>query len=265
MKTITINIDKGGTGKTTVACNLADYLANTLNKKTLVIDGDRSRNTTDFFRVKGKSNIADIFLNKEVEFTKVSENLDIIEGSSIFEDDSLKLQSKQNNSMILYMWFADNFYRLKNYDYIIIDTHNDSSLATINCLAVADVIIAVSEPSTNSYKGWKKLELLMEELKSTVIDVVTRKTYIRAEHYLLANRVKVNEIESRNFLEVAEKEDRYIGMIQERAILNRTSSEGKGIFQVKEEMQKTKTPSEIAKFNAFFDNLETVFNKIIKL
>ena len=43
MKTITVNIEKGGAGKTTIACHLAWHLADA-GHRVLVLDLDRQRN-----------------------------------------------------------------------------------------------------------------------------------------------------------------------------------------------------------------------------
>lgn len=261
-KVISVNIDKGGTGKTTVAVNLADHTAHNLNAKTLLIDGDRSKNATFFYpEAKGTSTVADIFLGNPVEFTKITDTLDILEGSPFFKDDSLQLQSRQNNCMILYMWFADNYDIIKNYDYIIIDTHNDTSLVTLNCLAVANIVIGVAEPSTNAFIGWLKLKSTIQQLKEDVVDPVSRTSYIKAEEYLLGNKIDIREIESRDFLSEAEKEERYIGMIQDRQIIARTLSQQRTVFQEQENL----SIKEKQTFEAFFDNVTNIFNKIINL
>lgn len=261
-KVITVNIDKGGTGKTTVAVNLADYTAHDLYKKTLLIDGDRSKNATDFYsNSNGKSTISDLFLGNEVSFNKVTDTLDILEGSQFFKDDSLQLQSKQNNCMILYMWFADNYDRIKDYEYIIIDTHNDTSLVTLNCLAVANIVIGVANPSVDAFKGWKKLNASIKKLKQDVVDPISRVSYIKAEEYLLGNQIDTRQKESKDFLDVAQNEDKYIGMIQDRQIIGRTLSTQKTIFDSRKQLSK----SEEKDFQGFFDNTINVFNRIINL
>jgi cellulose biosynthesis protein BcsQ len=44
---ISIANNKGGTGKTTTACNLGHALASRYNKRVLVVDNDPQCNTTD--------------------------------------------------------------------------------------------------------------------------------------------------------------------------------------------------------------------------
>ena len=49
MKIITININKGGTGKSTFSYNFSKWLSSIKHKKVLLIDGDSSCNLTYSF------------------------------------------------------------------------------------------------------------------------------------------------------------------------------------------------------------------------
>ncbi|WP_370569679.1 ParA family protein [Sporosarcina sp. BP05] len=214
MKIITVNVNKGGTGKSTVSYTLAKWLTIVQNKKVLLIDGDRSCNLSYSFSNVGTSSILDIFNGKEpVEIYNVGENLDFIKGSEQLEDNELDLKSKQNNCMLLFMWIADNFQKVQEYDYVIIDTHNDTSLVTSNFLAVADIVLGVSEPSRNGFRAWLELEETLNYLKSQLVDVVSRKTYVTATPYLIANKVDHIGSSSKQFLEMVELQRNYLGMI----------------------------------------------------
>ena len=54
------------------------------------------------------------------------------------------MATKENKAMKLYMWLVDNYDELNisQYDFIIIDTHNDFGTATKNAVAVSDVIFS---------------------------------------------------------------------------------------------------------------------------
>lgn len=260
MKIITVNINKGGTGKSTISYNLSKYIAGIKEKKVLLIDGDRSCNLSYSFDNLGSSTIADIFNKKEVEIYPASKNLDVIKGSDMLDDDTLDLKSRQNNCMIMFMWIADNFEKIEKYDYIIIDTHNDASLVTSNFLAVADIILGVSEPSRNGFRAWLELEETVDYLKSELIDLKTRESYVSAVPYLIGNRVDHIGSSSKQFLEIAEIEKRYLGMIQKKELFAKSLLEDISIFEKRDSM----TENEMKKHESFYEHTEHIFDLIIE-
>lgn len=255
MKIITVNINKGGTGKSTISYNLANWIAKKKNKKVLLIDGDHSCNLSYSFSNLGEENILNIFEGKPAKIYPVSDNLDFIKGSKNLKDDFLKLKDRQNNCMIMFMWFADNMESLEKYDYVIIDTHNDTSLVTSNFLAVSDMVIGVSEPSRNGYRAWLELKATIEHLKSELVDVRSRESYITTKPYLIGNRVEHNTNSSKEFLETLEDEPDFIGMIQKKELLAQSLLKNENIFSYD---KKT-----IKNHELFYNNIETVFDKIL--
>lgn len=262
MKIITVNIKKGGTGKSSISFNLAKWKADIQHKNTLLIDGDHSQNVSFSIPNLKESSIYDAFVGNEVEVTKVSEHLDFLKGSPLLEDGKLDIKSWDNNKMIFFMWIADNMELLQKYEYIIIDTHNDDSIVTANFLAAADTILAVTDTSRNGVRAWFELLQWIEELKTSVVDPITRKSYIDCEPYLLGNRVKHIGDMSKEFLEAAEQEDRYLGMVQEKALVAKSLSYNKSIFEMRQEM----TNSVYNRYHKkFFENVESIFSKISNL
>lgn len=260
MKIITVNVNKGGTGKSTISYTLAKWLTLVENKRVLLIDGDRSCNLSYSFSGVGESSILDIFnkTGQPVEFYNVGKNLDFIKGSEHLEDNELDLKSRQNNCMLLFMWIADNIDKLKGYDYVVIDTHNDTSLVTYNFLSVADIVLGVSEPSRNGFRAWLELEETLDYLKTEIVDVVTRQTYVTATPYLIANKVDHMGSSSKQFLEMVELQQNYLGMIQKKELLAKTLLEDKSIF----EMQETMSKSEKTRHEKFYENIDNIFKKI---
>ena len=262
MKIITVNVNKGGTGKSTISYTLAKWLTQVKGKKVLLIDGDRSCNLSYSFSGIGTSSILDIFNKKDpIEIYNVGEKLDFIKGSKQLEDDELDLKSRQNNCMLLFMWIADNMERLKDYDYMIIDTHNDTSLVTKNFLAVADIVLGVSEPSRNGFRAWLELEETVDNLSLELIDVISRQTYVTATPYLIANKVDHIGSSSKQFLEMVELQPNYLGMIQKKELLAKSLLEDKSIF----EMQEGMNANERTKHEGFYANVDTIFEKIINI
>lgn len=262
MKIITVNVNKGGTGKSTISYNLAKWLSDIQNKKVLLVDGDRSCNLSYSFSCERESNILGVFTKEEVNINRINENLSFIHGSEQLEDNTIDLKSKQNNCMLLFMWIADNMEsRLQEYDYMIIDTHNDTSLVTSNFLAVADMVIGVSEPSRNGFRAWLELKGTVDFLKNELVDVMTRQTYVTAQPYLIANKIDHIGNSSKSFLETVEQESNYIGMIQKKELLAKSLLEDISVFEMREKMSK----NEEHRHEKFFNHLEKVFNKIIEI
>lgn len=255
MKVLTVHINKGGTGKSTISYNFSNWLASKKNKKVLLVDGDHSCNLSYSFDEKEGSSVLDIFENNSVEFIKINENLDFLKGSRNLRDDYLDLKSKQNNSMIMFMWIADNYSKLEKYDFIIIDTHNEPSLITNNFIAVSDIVLGVSEPSRNGFRAWLDLEETVDELKSQLINVVTRETYVSTEPFLIGNRLEHNTNTSKYFLDIIEKEPKYLGMVQKKELLAKSLLENIDIFSM-----DVKTQNE---HKTFYENTDRVFNNIL--
>jgi chromosome partitioning protein len=261
MKIITVNVNKGGTGKSTISYTLSKWLTQVKNKKVLLIDGDRSCNLSYSFFCESESSILGIFTKENVEIHSVGKNLDFIKGSEYLEDNSLDLKSKQNNCMLLFMWIADNMEKLQKYDYMIIDTHNDTSLVTSNFLAVADIILGVSEPSRNGFRAWLELEDTIEFLKKELVDIISRQTYVVAKPYLIANKVDHIGSSSKQFIDMVELQSNYLGMIQKKELLAKTLLEDISIFDMKEKMGK----KEIERHQKFYDHIDDIFSKIIEI
>ncbi|WP_368661275.1 ParA family protein (plasmid) [Bacillus cereus] len=261
MKIITVNINKGGTGKSTVSYTFAKWLTQVKKKKVLLIDGDHSCNLSYSFSCDSPTSILGVFTKENVEIHNVGENLDFIRGSEHLEDNTLDLKSKQNNCMLLYMWIADNIEKLQGYDYMVIDTHNDTSLVTSNFLAVADIVLGVSEPSRNGFRAWLELGETINYLKKELVDIMSRQTYVTATPYLIANKVDHISNSSKQFIDMAKEQPNYIGMIQKKELLVKTLLEDTSIFEMKEKMSK----KEKERHEKFYDHIDEVFTKVIEI
>lgn len=262
MKIITVNIGKGGTGKSTVSFNLAKWLSDQKKKKTLLIDGDYSCNLSYSLQTgKESSSVIDIFLDQSFNPEAISSNLDFLKGSENLKDKFLDLQSKHNNCLIFFMWLMDHISVMEKYEYVIIDTHNNKDLVTLNFLAVADIILGVSDPSRNGLRAWLELEDTVEELKNDLVEARTRESYVNAEAYLIANRVDHIGNSSKVFLETAKIQPNYLGMIQKKEILAKSLMEDISVFEYYDKMNA----SEQQKQKAFIESLNELFEQIINL
>lgn len=264
MKIITVTINKGGTGKSTISFNLADYLTVVRHKKVLLLDGDTSTNLSFSFKNLNETSMYDLFTGSTVKINQINDNLDFIKGSELLNDDDLDLKSKQNNCLQLFMWFANHPEIEQTYDYVIIDTHNDKSLVTSNFIAVADTVLGVAEPSRNGLRAWFELTDTVKYLKDNVVEPLTKKSYIECQEYIIANKVEFfgNNLphSSKEFLGVVEDDKRYLGMIAKKELLASSLLNNQGIFSARAE-----NPKLGLKHVDFYKNIETVFDRVINL
>ena len=159
MKIIAIAIQKGGTGKSTTAVNLAAALADH-GQKVLLIDNDPQGSTTDYCNVKYDRTITDVYKGENILTTVTP----WIEGIDVIPSDILLTQAEQDISRrtdrltILKQAIS----RMNNaYDFCIIDTAPGLGILTVNALAAADKVIIPLEPTPAAVKS---LHLFLDTL-----------------------------------------------------------------------------------------------------
>lgn len=212
MKILTININKGGTGKTTLAHNFAEYLSQ--KHKVLLLDLDDSCNLTGRYDVSPieDNTIISLFDKNYVEALKIKDNLDLI--CSTYGVDALKERqnARRRREYTLGKWIAQNYDELSNkYDYIVIDTENDEGILTQNALIVSDLIVAIAEPSKDAVSALIKLKYFVNDL-SNDFKINPRLIY-------LGNRINFNENSSKDFIKALELKQEYLGYIPRRTVI----------------------------------------------
>lgn len=264
MKIQTTNLPKGGGGKTTDTYNQADWLANVKGLRTLVIDAAWECNLTHSFGVKSDKTIYDIFTTGEYEIVPISENLSLICGDECLTDEQLDLGSRNNKYLQLYMWFSENYEKLQEqFDVILIDTHNDESLVTANCIAVSDIVLGVTDASTNGFRAWLSLKRFVDFIKNEAIEVITKKSYVSAKPYLIGNKIEYyghNVTDTcKQFLEVVQEDPAYLGSIQKKELMAKSLVINQGVFTQRNHM----TEKQKQEHQKFYDNIEYVYQNIL--
>lgn len=264
VKIQTTNIGKGGGGKTSNTFNEGDWLARIKNKRTLLIDGAWECNLTRTFNVRSEKTVYDLFTTGEYEIVPISENLSIICGDERLTDEHLDLASRNNKYLQLFMRFSDIYDDLDSqFDNILIDTHNDESLVTANFIAVSDIVLAVSDASLNGFRAWLSLKKFVDYIKSEAIDIISKKSYVTAEPYMIGNKIKFvgqNVTETcKQFLDVVQEDPSYLGSIQEKELMAKSLVIGQSVFEQQENM----TDSQKESHQKFYDNIEYVYEKIL--
>lgn len=277
LKVITIHTDKGGTGKSTHTYQFASFCAEVLGKKVLVLDGDASRNLTNRFGVTGKSTISDIFdLNKKFEiYSTGKKNIDIIIGDRNFTETGLDVDSWGSKYLEFYYWIGDNIEFLeREYDFIVIDTHNDRSRVTLNLLVGTDVILNVLQPEVDSYDAFisyeQDVDKVVEPLTLISVNNGRRRSSDKIQAYnntrlALVNRVRFfgNNILTTHdeFLEVMKQQKEYIGFVPEREkIISESSLENKSIFELFDNLKDKRKKESLTKF---LSNISQLYLKVV--
>lgn len=167
MVTIAITNRKGGTGKSTVAVNLAAELS-IRGEKVLLIDLDTQGHSTigvGFDFKKGLLTIHSIF-SDSTEISKVIyrtkwENLYISPANPMFEHSLSGSKRDILRNSITKDNLADSF------DFIIIDTAPSFDNLLINALVASDYVLIPFQPHFLSIEGIKSLARLFFKIAST--------------------------------------------------------------------------------------------------
>ncbi len=162
MRTITFALQKGGTGKTTIATSVATELAK--RHRVLLIDADPQGNATSWYATELERELADALIDGEnaekcIIKTPV-ENLDMIPTAGI--GGRLKKYQESADAAQSPFAIADIADKLSaDYDFCIIDTSPACGPIERSCFYASDEIIPVLKLEQFSVDG---LEIFMNNL-----------------------------------------------------------------------------------------------------
>lgn len=170
MKTIAIAVQKGGTGKTTTAHNVAAEIAAT-GRRVLLIDIDPQATLTGSVRIipqQGKDLAAVLGGVKPgtVELSdivqSVSNGIDIAPGSIDLAYTELAIVGRLGREAILKKALQA---AAPCYDVCIIDTPPSLGMLTINSLAAADCVLIPLQPTANDIRGLQAFLQTLQDMK----------------------------------------------------------------------------------------------------
>lgn len=158
MNTIVIANRKGGTGKTTIAYNLAASYA-LAGKRVCLIDLDSQANLTMLCRADPCS--LDAF--KAVDLVEKSERVSILPATKAFQ-----MLENEINARIDRNTFIKNdiMPKLAGFDYVIIDTSPSLSILNINAFCVADMVHIVVNADAFSLSGLVEMREILNQVKA---------------------------------------------------------------------------------------------------
>jgi chromosome partitioning protein len=158
---------KGGVGKTTIAFNLAQILAERRGTKVLAIDNDPQGNLTSSFLenpAELKGNIFNAYEEKDLEPERISKSLDFL-GSNI----SLAPEAERDFQIIFRLKESieklQNTPSLKTYDYVVIDCLPSFGHLHLAALNAADYVVVPVKPSPYALAGMKDLFDTIKRIK----------------------------------------------------------------------------------------------------
>lgn len=175
MKTVAFGTMKGGTGKTTLAFNLAGLLASE-GYRVLLWDLDPQCNLSQSagmdINTRGAYTTKDVFDNPETSPEKIVVHLDgnlwIMPGSIDLTLTEATLPSKAGRELILRYYIEDNIEFFHQFDYILLDTNPSMCNVNQNGFVASDSIVLVSDVSLHSIRGAELFQYLWEDIRKSL-------------------------------------------------------------------------------------------------
>jgi putative plasmid partition protein len=230
MKIISFNIKAGGVGKSTLCFNTAFLLAEK-GYRVLTLGTDTNMNITKRFvgyyarkhglsqeqllsEIKPENTVEMLFKGLPFAPIKITDNIDLIA-----ETTTLYSLQKIVEASLIYWYWDNEKYLKENYDYILIDTHNDDEIATRATYAVSDVIAVVVDETNKTYDIIPVMRQNLTEIKKGNRD--RNGSLVNAKIVLLGNRLDTQSVlgkRMRNELNKLRREepDTCAGYIEER-------------------------------------------------
>jgi chromosome partitioning protein len=168
MFTIAVANQKGGSGKTTTAVNLAACLADK-KRKVALIDLDPQSQATTYFRLDERgveTSIFDVMMGRQLKLNdalvEVSPNLTVVPSRLLSHDGEAQLFHQPRRLMKL----KESMEALpKDIDYAIIDCPPNLGLLTYNALLASNVVLLTVETSFLALHGVSRLLETIDEMK----------------------------------------------------------------------------------------------------
>jgi chromosome partitioning protein len=268
MKTLTIALRKGGTGKSTVATQTAYYLSEFKKKRTLFIDLDDHGATTKLMRAGGRAAITpftsyDILQGNGKHFPLPEGGLLTFVPSEMGIRDVIDRPEKKGEFIKAFCSFIVQ--HAGDYDYCVIDTSPSSDIRQTCAFFGSDFVLS---PISMLQEGIDALPVLLHELM-LIKTKKEEKGYSLIFLGFLPNMYdQGSPLEKKNFVELVKTFHRFMipmgkgsfGVINKRSVIAEAQALGIPFWLVRNESGQIKTASRAA-----WCEIAPVFEKIIKL
>ncbi len=182
-RAVTISLQKGGVGKTTIAINLAERLAARGNE-VLLVDLDQQGNATEGVGLEGfykaDTHLGHVLTEDDgpdpADVVQQVHNFDVIPAHEDFDD----LEDKVRNSTFGMLWLRRKVVEPllgEEYDYIVVDAPpNLGPLSDAAMIATGNVIVPLlmSEPSVSGFERMvdQQIKPIQNEVELEILAIV---------------------------------------------------------------------------------------------
>ena len=190
----------------------------------------------------------------------------MIPGSSIFTDEGTNIATASSKYMEFVTWvFNKKKFLDENYEFIVIDTHNDTSRVTFNLIASCHLIVSPATPDGDSFKAIYKLnDFIEKEIKPMTIPFGQKESIVDLDIAILPNRITFNgnnlPRETKEFVEEVEQMENYIGLVPEKQQMRESRLLGEDIFTHYNNMKSSVKKNELA---PYVKNVEEIYSKLV--
>jgi chromosome partitioning protein len=168
MKTLVLANQKGGVGKSAIACQLGYFLSDVLKKRVLIIDLDHQGNSTKNIRTSQLAHVSAISSSR-----LLTDSVTTIEDAPfvlIPSDAELLKMERRVDSHNLFATHLQAFLRSMHdrFDVAIIDTNPNPDIRVIASLVVSDFVLSPIQLNQEAVDGIVALRAQVLKIQSTL-------------------------------------------------------------------------------------------------